>query len=331
MDYKDFNYEEVFERFKNNTILVIGDVMLDTYLIGKVDRISPEAPVPICDVYDRNFKLGGAANVALNLQRLGAHPIICSVIGDDDAGKVFMGLMEKNDLSESCIIKSVKRKTTNKTRVMGNNYQMLRIDEETKEFLDISSYLELIKKIESVLNNKKIHAIVYEDYDKGIINRVLIDRIFDLTKGKIPIYADPKYKNFNLYHDLELFKPNLSEFKDGLKLDWGSEDIIEVIKRNCQKLHEEKNIKKIMVTMADRGIFISVKDGESLHLRTKPRNIVDVSGAGDAVISIATLMDLEGCNFEYTAFVSNIAGGVVCEEVGVVPVNKEKILREIYI
>ena len=112
MDYKDFNYEEVFERFKNNTILVIGDVMLDTYLIGKVDRISPEAPVPICDVYDRNFKLGGAANVALNLQRLGAHPIICSVIGDDDAGKVFMGLMEKNDLSESCIIKSVKRKTT---------------------------------------------------------------------------------------------------------------------------------------------------------------------------------------------------------------------------
>ena len=184
------------------------------------------------------------------------------------------------------------------------------------------------KKIETILKTNKITGIIFEDYDKGIINRVLIDGILDLIKGKIPIYVDPKYKNFNLYHDIELFKPNLTEFKNGLKLDRCDDTIL---REQCQKLHEEKNIKKIMVTMANKGIFISIKDGDCLHFPATSRNIVDVSGAGDAVISITSVMDIEGCNLGFTAFVSNIAGGLVCEEVGVVPVNKEKILQEIYI
>ena len=329
MDYREFDYERVFDRFKNNTILVIGDVMVDTYLIGNVERISPEAPVPICDVHDRKYKLGGAANVALNLQRLGAHPIICSAIGDDDTGKVFMDLIRGSDLNEMGLVKTSKRKTTNKIRVMGNNYQMLRIDEETKTDLDISSQLQLLKNIESILKNNTIHGIIFEDYDKGVLNRVIIDKVLDMTKGTIRIYADPKYKNFNLYHDIELFKPNLSEFKNGLKIDFGTEDVIHCLKHHCKELHEKKNIRKIMVTMADRGMFISVKDGEQLHFRTTPRNIVDVSGAGDAVMSIASLMDIEGCNLGYTTFISNIAGGIVCEEVGVVTVNKDRVLREI--
>ena len=239
-----------------------------------------------------------------------------------------MDLLEKNDMYKEGIVKSKIRKTTNKMRIIGNNCQMLRVDEETKEFLDISSYLEMIKKFEIIIKKIKIDGIIFEDYDKGIINRVLIDRIIDMCKG-IPIYVDPKYKNFNLYHDIRLFKPNLNEFKDGLKLDWGNDGIDEVVKRNCKILHEERNIEKIMVTMADRGMFVSVKDGESFHLKTKPRNIVDVSGAGDAVIALATLMDIEGCDISYTSFISNIAGGLVCEEIGVVPVNKYKTLRDV--
>jgi len=327
-DYTDFNYSEVFEKFNGKNILIIGDVMIDTYLIGKVDRISPEAPVPICDVERKEYKLGGASNVAISIKELGAVPLIFSTIGDDDIGKIFMDLLEKNDMYKEGIVKSKIRKTTNKMRIIGNNCQMLRVDEETKEFLDISSYLEMIKKLEIIIKKIKIDGIIFEDYDKGIINRVLIDRIIDMCKG-IPIYVDPKYKNFNLYHDIRLFKPNLNEFKDGLKLDWGNDGIDEVVKRNCKILHEERNIEKIMVTMADRGMFVSVKDGESFHLKTKPRNIVDVSGAGDAVIALATLMDIEGCDISYTSFISNIAGGLVCEEIGVVPVNKYKTLREV--
>lgn len=327
-DYTDFNYSEVFEKFNGKNILIIGDVMIDTYLIGKVDRISLEAPVPICDVERKEYKLGGASNVAISIKELGAIPIIFSTIGDDDIGKIFMDLLEKNDMYKEGIVKSKIRKTTNKMRIIGNNCQMLRVDEETKEFLDISSYLEMIKKLEIIIKKIKIDGIIFEDYDKGIINRVLIDRIIDMCKG-IPIYVDPKYKNFNLYHDIRLFKPNLNEFKDGLKLDWGNDGIDEVVKRNCKILHEERNIEKIMVTMADRGMFVSVKDGESFHLKTKPRNIVDVSGAGDAVIALATLMDIEGCDISYTSFISNIAGGLVCEEIGVVPVNKYKTLREV--
>ena len=283
---------------------------------------------PICDVERKEYKLGGASNVAISIKELGAIPIIFSTIGDDDIGKIFMDLLEKNDMYKEGIVKSKIRKTTNKMRIIGNNCQMLRVDEETKEFLDISSYLEMIKKLEIIIKKIKIDGIIFEDYDKGIINRVLIDRIIDMCKG-IPIYVDPKYKNFNLYHDIRLFKPNLNEFKDGLKLDWGNDGIDEVVKRNCKILHEERNIEKIMVTMADRGMFVSVKDGESFHLKTKPRNIVDVSGAGDAVIALATLMDIEGCDISYTSFISNIAGGLVCEEIGVVPVNKYKTLREV--
>ena len=328
-NFNNINHEEVFHKFKNKNILIIGDVMVDTYMIGKVERISPEAPVPICDIEKKEYKLGGAANVAMSIKELGSNPLICSVVGDDDAGKIFMNLLEFNDMYQDGIVKTKARKTTNKMRIVGNNYQMLRIDEESKEFLDITSYLELIKRIEIVIKKNVIDGIIIEDYDKGIVNRVLIDRLLELTNGKIPIYVDPKYKNFNLYHDIKLFKPNLNEFKNGLKLDWGTEDIFEVIRKNCKKLHDEKNIEKIMVTMADRGMVISTKDGDSLHIRTIPRNIVDVSGAGDAVIALTTLMDIVGCDFEHTAFISNIAGGVVCEEVGVVPVSKYKILKEV--
>lgn len=328
-NFNNINHEEVFNKFKNKNILIIGDVMVDTYMIGKVERISPEAPVPICDIEKKEYKLGGAANVAMSIKELGSNSLICSVVGDDDAGKIFMNLLEFNDMYQDGIVKTKSRKTTNKMRIVGNNYQMLRIDEESKEFLDITSYLELIKRIEIVIKKNVIDGIIIEDYDKGIVNRVLIDRLLELTNGKIPIYVDPKYKNFNLYHDIKLFKPNLNEFKNGLKLDWGTEDIFEVIRKNCKKLHDEKNIEKIMVTMADRGMVISTKDGDSLHIRTIPRNIVDVSGAGDAVIALTTLMDIVGCDFEHTAFISNIAGGVVCEEVGVVPVSKYKILKEV--
>jgi rfaE bifunctional protein kinase chain/domain len=327
MNYKKFDYYSVFEKFNKNTILVIGDVMLDTYLIGDVKRISPEAPVPICNIKEKTYKLGGAANVALNLQNLGAIPIICSVIGHDETSDAFNQLLKANNLNNQGIYVSNLRKTTNKTRVIGNKHQLLRIDDETRDDLDDISYFALLEIIKKTLKDNKIDGIVFEDYDKGIISYKLIEAVLQLTQNKIRIYVDPKYKNFNYYHDIELFKPNLTEFMNGLKIEL---DDLKTLEIYCQKLHNERNIRKIMITMAERGIFISIKNGNAAYFPTNKKNIVDVSGAGDSVIAISTLMDIEGCNLNFTAYISNIAGGLACENVGVTPINKEKILKEIY-
>lgn len=327
MNYKKFDYYTVFERFNKKTILVIGDVMLDTYLIGDVKRISPEAPVPICDIKTKKYKLGGAANVALNLQSLGARPIICSVIGYDETGIVFNELLKNNNLDNQGICISDIRKTTNKTRIIGNKHQLLRIDDEICDELDDLSYLSLLEIIKKILNNNKIDGIIFQDYDKGVINYKIIEDILQLTQNKIKIYVDPKHKNFNLYHDIELFKPNINEFINGLKME---SDDFEALKEYCQILHKERNINKIMITMAERGVFISVKNGDAKHFPTNTKNIIDVSGAGDSVMSISTLMDIEGCNLGFTAYVSNIVGGLACESIGVTSIDKEKIIKEIY-
>jgi len=325
-------WKNLFDNFKKNKIIIIGDIMMDTYIMGKVERISPEAPVPVVDIEEKINKLGGAANVALNIFELGATPIICSIIGKDERGFELDDLLTKNGLITNFIYKSNNRKTTNKIRIIGNNTQMLRIDEETKNDIDDDIFLRLKENIIYAVANNKIDAIIFQDYDKGVITKKIIDYIMNLSiKRKIPIFVDPKYRNFNSYKNIRIFKPNFNELKGGLNEEIYIEKYRE-INPFVEKLMKDQNIDIFYTTMGNRGIYLSYKDKDKIvhsHIEGEKRSVADVSGAGDTVMSVATLLNINGVDIKETARISNIAGGMVCEKVGVVPINKNDLLNEI--
>lgn len=313
--------------FKNKKILIIGDVMLDSYLFGNVERISPEAPVPIVDVISKESKLGGAANVAANIKNLGGTPILCSIIGDDKNGDIFINLLRELKINTTWIHKTKNRITTNKTRIIGNNHQILRIDEEIKSELgeDKNTMFYMIYEI---FNLEKIDCILFQDYDKGIINQEVIQKILNISKKlNIPILVDPKKNNFNFYKDVTLFKPNFKEFKEGLNIT--TSDRKKALEIGSKKLHK-KGIEIVFVTLSENGIFVSYKKENEIINKIIPgisRDVVDISGAGDTVISVVAML-LNDFDIQEIAKISNIAGGIVCEEVGVVPISKEKLLKE---
>lgn len=321
------NITSLFNSFKKMKLLVIGDVMVDSYIWGKVERISPEAPVPVVAVEKRNSRLGGAANVALNLKAMGANAFLCAVTGNDIRGKEFLELMSTENLSVQGIVLSPERKTTTKFRIIGNNTQMLRVDEETLDPLTQNERKELFAKIEYIFEHEKPDAVIFEDYDKGVIDQWLIDQVIQLSKSKnVPVTVDPKRRNFNAYHHAAIFKPNFKEFCEGVKIDLKrseTEKIFEIVKN----IINEREHQFVMITLSDEGSIICHKNGFE-HLPAFKRNIADVSGAGDTVISIATLCLAAGLSPQSIAWLSNLAGGLVCEEVGVVPINPQKLLEE---
>jgi rfaE bifunctional protein kinase chain/domain len=317
----------LFEDFKKVNVLIIGDVMIDAYLWGKVDRISPEAPVPIVSVSKRENRLGGAANVALNVQAMGATPVLCSVIGNDYNGRTFIEILQQLNMSPDGLVQSAERPTTRKTRVIGNNYQMLRVDEEKDEDISLPDRKRLINRISSILQKNKIDVIIIEDYDKGVISKSLIEQVVKIARQhKVPIAVDPKKRNFNHYKNINLFKPNLKELRDGMKLDLEKANLNE-IREAVKKLRKDHNLDTVLLTLSERGILLMDGKHETI-IPAHIRNIADVSGAGDTVISIAALCLALKCNPVTGATLANLAGGLVCEKVGVVPVEKDLLYRE---
>jgi rfaE bifunctional protein kinase chain/domain len=318
---------EIFKSFNSLNVLIIGDVMVDSYLWGKVNRISPEAPVPIVSVNKKERRLGGAANVALNIQALGANPILCSVIGVDYEGQAFMDLLKSQKLSQKGILKSRDRITTVKTRVIGNNAQLLRVDEEEESDIIPSETQQLLTLISYIINNDKIDVILFEDYNKGLISPKLIARVVELAKSKgIPTCVDPKKKNFNAYKGVSLFKPNLKELREGIKLDVSGDNINE-LQRAVSSYRVKQKIETVLVTLAEKGIITNSRKVKE-HKLAHHRSIADVSGAGDTVISVAALCRALECHDIFTAALANLSGGLVCEQIGVVPVDKEQLLDE---
>ena len=317
----------LFDDFNKLNVLIIGDVMIDSYLWGKVSRISPEAPVPIVAVRKKERRLGGAANVALNIQAMGANPILCSVIGVDYEGQAFLDLLKAQKLSQKGILKSRDRITTVKTRVIGNNAQLLRVDDEVDADIISTETQQLLMLISYILTHDKIHVIIFEDYNKGLITPKLISKVVELAKTKgIPTCVDPKNKNFNAYKGVSLFKPNLKELREGTKTDISGENINE-LQREVSSFRVKQKIETILVTLAERGVITNSRKVKE-HLPAHIRSIADVSGAGDTVISVASLCRAMECNDIVTAAIANLAGGLVCEQIGVVPVNKEQLLEE---
>ena len=322
------DFKNLFDQFVGKRILVIGDVMIDSYLRGKVNRVSPEAPVPIVSLDIEEDRLGGAANVAVNLIAMGALPIICSVVGNDKQGEILKSLLIEAGISDEGLVYSADRKTTVKTRVIGNNQQLLRIDSEQTNPISKLEEKDLIELVNNLINSG-VDGIVFEDYNKGVLTSTLIQNVISSANEKgIVSTVDPKKENFLAYKNVTLFKPNLKELKEGLGLDFSFVHSKDKFEQAIEQLEKELNNKISFVTLSEHGVFI--KEGQAQeYFAAHLRNIADVSGAGDTVISIATLCLVAGVPINLIAEISNIAGGLVCEESGVVSINKEQLLLEV--
>jgi rfaE bifunctional protein kinase chain/domain len=313
----------LFQGFNDKKILIVGDSMIDAYMWGEVNRISPEAPVPVVEVKKHENRLGGAANVALNLKALGAKPILCSLVGTGNRGILFKELMRESKLSTEGILSTNKRKTTIKTRVIAENKHQLRIDEE--ETSPIVQVEEFLKIIISLMDD--IDVIILQDYNKGVLTPEIIEGVIsNANKKGIPTIVDPKKLNFNSYKNCTLFKPNLAEIKLGMQVDFDTNNIAEIEKATSE-LRKKLSAKGILLTLSERGICIN-SEKEFKHTPAFKRNIIDVSGAGDSVISVASICLASNMDYTDLSVLSNLAGGIVCEEVGVVPINKEKLLTQ---
>lgn len=315
--------------------MVVGDVMTDAYLFGKVERISPEAPVPVVAVKSRSSRLGGAANVALNLHALGAEPVLVSVIGNDLRGKEFIGMLEESQMPIHGILTSNQRITTTKFRIIGNNVQMLRVDEEVTHELVPFEEDQLLNKVKLIVENEQIDAIILQDYNKGVLTEKLITEIIQLAKKHgIPVAVDPKKKHFMAYRGVTLFKPNLKELKEGLNLAFEPSEEASVSDA-VSLLQQQLNARLVLLTLSEKGVLIRVSSDENSggiehRFPAHIRRIADVSGAGDTVISVAALCLAAGIEAPELAAIANLAGGLVCEEVGVVPVDKTKLKQEVF-
>jgi rfaE bifunctional protein kinase chain/domain len=322
------NVQHLFETFKNKKILVIGDVMLDRYMIGDVQRISPEAPVPVVELKKEEDRLGGAANVALNIISLGAEVVLASVIGSDVYGQRIIELCSENKIDSRTILQLPSRPTTVKTRILGNKQQLLRVDYEVNEYLNkVDEQLFLDFVIPAITN--EFDAIIFEDYNKGLLTeRIIQELISACQKNNILTSVDPKLKNFFAYKGVTLFKPNLKELKEGTGISFNFPAEKQIFESAISTLNEKIQNSFTFVTLSEFGVAIS--DHSSVeYIDAHVRTISDVSGAGDTVIAVATLCLCSGCSMKEIAQISNLAGGLVCEKSGVVSINMTELVEEV--
>jgi rfaE bifunctional protein kinase chain/domain len=318
---------QLFQKFEHMNAWVIGDVMIDAYYWGHVNRISPEAPVPVVEVSEKDERLGGAANVALNMLALGATPLILSVVGKDEKGEVIQRLLDKRGFSNEGILASTERPTTVKTRVISGGQHMMRVDEETTAALSVKEESAFIELVIQLFETHTPDVIVLEDYNKGVLTgKVISTVIAEANSRGIPTTVDPKKDNFFSYKDCSLFKPNLKELREGTKIDFDKNDT-QALLGAISAMEAKLNNGLSLVTLSELGVLIK-QGNEHFAIPAHRREIVDVSGAGDTVISVASLALAAGANPKLIAGLSNLAGGMVCEKTGVVPIDKDKLKAE---
>jgi rfaE bifunctional protein kinase chain/domain len=316
---------ELISGFSQLKVLIIGDLMIDSYTWGRVSRISPEAPVPVVNVIRRESRLGGAGNVVLNIASLGATAVICSVIGDDAPGRELQKIILDSNLSTEGLVVEPGRMTTVKERIIAGSQQVVRVDSETESSISSLSQQALLAHIRKSISN--VDVIIFEDYDKGVLNDSLIqDVIVMALEHNIPTVVDPKRKNFFAYKGATLFKPNLNELRDGLGLmpmDFDADHLAETVR----KFKISQEFTGVFVTLSERGVYIDFENDQQL-IPAHIRQISDVSGAGDTVISIAACVLALGGSTEQIAALANLGGGLVCESLGVVPIDLSLLRKE---
>jgi len=315
----------LFDRFRSRKVIVLGDLMLDRYVWGTVNRISPEAPVPVVEVTNETTRLGGAANVAHNLYSLGATPIPIGVIGDDQPGQQLTALMQSLNFSTDNLIVDKFRPTVVKTRIIANDQHVVRADRESRHAINTAISQQVFEAVKK--NLEQADAIIIEDYNKGLLTARLIRDVIDLANQQARIITvDPKFDNFFEYKSVTLFKPNRKEAEAALGIKINSD---EALKNACQYLIERLQCQALLITLGPRGMCLMDLEGKFLQIPTKARKVHDVSGAGDTVISTLTLALAAGANLKEAITIANYAAGAVCSEVGVVPIELAKLKETI--
>lgn len=319
--------DKLFSGFSKMKVAVVGDVMLDTYWWGNVERISPEAPVPVVAVSRKEQRIGGAGNVALNVQALGASVALLTILGYDEDGVQLKQLLQEKNIDTRFILESKKRITTNKIRIISRNQHMMRLDAEIINDIDNIDEEKLQNQIEKFITTEKPDVVIFEDYNKGILTKnIITNSISFCKKNNVPTAVDPKRKNFFSYQNATLFKPNLNEAITSLNLlpeEISAELLADIHSQLKEKLDHEISL----ITLSEKGIFYNENNNKKI-LPSHRRNIADVSGAGDTVIAVASLIYAATKDIHLAAEIANIAGGIVCEEVGTVAINKEKLIGE---
>ena len=327
MSLKPMTTKEIFEKTDGQYVIIIGDLMIDRYLTGSVNRISPEAPVPVVLHQSTDNRLGGAANVALNIQALGAIPLLCGFAGNDTDGRLLTEeLLTKPGLVSEGICISTERRTTVKTRILGNSQQMLRIDSEDTHELSPQEADMLLTRVRVLLTRYPVRAMILQDYNKGVLTEQTIAETIKMAKEKgVFVAVDPKKQHFLSYKGVDLFKPNLKEIRESAPFP--VYPTLESLEQAARFLEEKLNNRYTMLTLSEHGLYLKGEGPGALY-PTVPRKIADVSGAGDTVISIAALCLSVGIDESTVARLSNLAGGQVCEIPGVVPVDRTVLERE---
>jgi len=321
------DFKKLFNSFSSLKIGIVGDVMLDSYMWGHVDRISPEAPVPIILLDKKDHRIGGAGNVALNCKSLNATVSVLSVIGNDANGHILKRLLMDNQIDTSFLIQSDQRITTNKTRIISKNQQMMRLDEEMITDLENEQQELLLKRIQDYISIEKPEVVILEDYNKGVLTEEIISTVIRLCKENgIVTAVDPKRKNFFAYKDVDIFKPNLKEIREALNVIGENIDL-KTLQHFHDALQAQLNHKISFITLSDKGVYYH-QDKNAAMIASHLRDIADVSGAGDTVIAVAAMVYAASRDVKLMAEIANIAGGLVCETVGTVAIDKEKLLAE---
>lgn len=315
--------EEVIRNFSGKRIMVIGDLMLDEYLVGEVIRISPEAPVPVVEISEQSIRFGGAANVALNLLRLGCRPPLVGTVGNDREAGIFRDLMDRHDMETAGLVVTADRPTTMKTRIIGHTQHIARVDRESKVYISGETETRLLQLIISQL--PEVDAIIMEDYNKGVLSERIISGVTSAAvQHDILVTVDPKFINFMKYQNVTVFKPNIKETEQALALHI---DQTEQVVTAGRQLMKELNAETVLITRGAQGMSLFEKSGEVTHVETRARKIADVSGAGDTVISVMTAAITGGASYKEAATLANHAAGIVCAEVGIVPIEIEPLFQ----
>tara|TARA_R110001592_G_scaffold237306_1_gene496072 strand:+ start:9038 stop:10021 length:984 start_codon:yes stop_codon:yes gene_type:complete len=322
------NVSQLKQQFSAKKVLVIGDAMIDAYYMGGVSRISPEAPVPIIEIKEKSKRLGGAANVALNIEALGADVALCCLCGQDENAIELKKLCADVNINTNYFIESAGRSTTVKTRIISKGQHLLRVDEENRHYAQGNEEDLILKTVEKAITHYQPDVVIFEDYNKGMLTEKVIECGLKLCKSKgILSTVDPKFINFESYKSADVFKPNLKEIQEGVKQEIDPTSI-ESLDFAAQNFMDKMDIKTMFITLSEHGVYFKESGVKGNKIPAHKRKIIDVSGAGDTVISIASLSLVAGLSKKDAFALANLGGGMVCEDEGVVPININKLLSE---
>lgn len=319
MTFKETRLQELFSPMRQKFVAIIGDVMLDRYIWGSVSRISPEAPVPVVDVLRESIHPGGASNVALNVKSLGATPVLFGAVGDDSDADDLRALFRDQNIATDFLVTETHRPTTVKTRIIAGSQHVVRIDYEHRNAILPETANRIADKLSNHINS--IDVIVIQDYNKGVVSEELIQSASAIAREKnIPVLVDPKFMNFFSYRNVTVFKPNRKETEDALGWKLSDEASFE---QAAREMMERLQCENVLLTLGELGMLLLQNDGSAHRIPTRARKVADVSGAGDTVVATLACAIAAGANVEEASHIANLAGGLVCEEVGIVPVDRD--------